>query len=77
MIDPNALTETVTPVVLGHWLKEKPSSGPHGNWEPDESRHNLRSFPEGRPVGLFEHLIRHYSQPSDYILVVKNLTGKM
>ena len=35
-VDPNALTKTVTSVVLGHWLREKPSSGPCGCWEPED-----------------------------------------
>lgn len=68
LIDPNALTETVTPVVLGHWLKEKPASGPRGCWDPNESRHNLWSFPEGKTEALFRFIVRHYSQPSMSLL---------
>jgi len=66
--DPNALTETVTPVVLGHWLKEKPASGPRGCWDPNESRHNLWSFPEGKTEALFGFIVHHYSQPSMSLL---------
>ena len=77
LLDPNALTETVTPVVVGHWLKEKPASGPRGCWEPNESKHNLWAFPEGKTEALYEFIVCHYSQPADYVTVVQNsVTGE-
>ena len=76
LLDPNALTENVTPVVLGHWLKEKPASGPCGCWEPNESKHNLCAFPEGKTEALFEFIVRHYSQPADHVIFFSEFSDR-
>lgn len=43
----------------------------------NESRHILWSFPEGKTEAVFGFIVRHYSQPSDYVIVVQNsVTGE-